>query len=125
MNIYAHNILDHYKNPRNKGVLEKADASFCSLNHGCGDKIKVFLQLKGKVIEKIKFEGHGCAIALAGASILSEALIGKTTTKILAMDLSDVQKYLGINISTRRHKCALISLQSIQGALKEKLKEGQ
>jgi nitrogen fixation protein NifU and related proteins len=118
MDIYAHNILDHYKNPRNKGVLPKADASFLSLNSSCGDEVKAFVKMKDDRLEKISFEGHGCAIAMAGMSILSEALIGKTEEEIMAMDLSAVQKHLGIDISARRHKCALIGLRSLQGALK-------
>ncbi|MDX9779031.1 MAG: iron-sulfur cluster assembly scaffold protein [Patescibacteria group bacterium] len=118
MDIYAHNILDHYKNPRNKGVLNEADASCRSLNSSCGDEVTVFVKMKGEKMDKISFEGHGCAVAMAGMSILSEALIGKTVAEIMTMDLSDVQKYLGINISPRRHKCALIGLQSLQGALK-------
>lgn len=123
MDIYAHNILDHYKNPRNKGVLNQADSSFCSSNSSCGDEIKVFVKMKGDVVKKISFEGHGCAIAMAGASILTETLIDKTRDEILTMDLSDVKKYLGIEISVRRHKCALIGLRSLQGAIKNILKK--
>lgn len=123
MDIYAHNILDHYKNPRNKGALNEADASCRSLNSSCGDEVTAFVKMKGDRLEKISFEGHGCAVAMAGMSIFSEALVNKTKDEIMAMDLSDVQKYLGIEISARRHKCALIGLRSLQGALQEYLKK--
>jgi nitrogen fixation protein NifU and related proteins len=123
MDIYAHNILDHYKNPRNKGSLDKADASCRSLNSSCGDEVIAFVKMKGDRLEKISFEGHGCAVAMSGMSILSEALVNKTKDEIMAMDLSDVQKYLGIEISARRYKCALIGLRSLQGALQEYLKK--
>jgi len=119
MDIYAQNILDHYKNPRNRGVLKNAETSFKSTNASCGDEITVYLKLDDDRIEKISFDGHGCVIALAAASILSETLIDKEITDILKMDLSDVQAQLGIEISNRRSKCALIALRSIQGALKE------
>ncbi len=119
MNIYAKNILDNYKNPRNFGVLKNADSSFKFSNSSCGDELEVFLKLKNNKLEKIKFQGHGCAVSIASASILSEVLIGKEPQEIFNMDLNSVQKILGIEISSRRHKCALISLKSIKGALKE------
>lgn len=119
MNIYARNILDHYKNPRNFGVLKNADSSFKSLNSTCGDQIEVFLKMDGEIIKKINFDGHGCAISIASASILSEALLEKKASEVLLLDLSDVQSLLGIEISVRRHKCALIGLKAIHGALKK------
>ena len=119
MNIYARNILDHYKNPRNKGVLKDATLSFKSLNSTCGDQIEVFLKMDGEIIKKINFDGHGCAVSIAAISILSEALLEKKANDVLSLDLSAVQTLLGIEISARRHKCALIGLKAIQGALKK------
>lgn len=117
MDIYAHNILDHYKNPRNFGSFPEADSFSRSLNSSCGDEITAFLKLNGDLVEKITFTGHGCAIAMAASSILSEALLGENIKEVLAMDLSAVQAKLGIKISPRRHKCALIGLLSIQAAI--------
>lgn len=119
MNIYAKNILDHYKNPRNRGVLKGATASFESLNSTCGDQIEVFLKVVAGKIKKINFEGHGCAVSIAATSILSEVLLEKKASEVLKLDLSAVQSLLGIEISARRHKCALIGLKAIQGALKK------
>lgn len=117
MDIYAQNILDHFKNPRNRGILENAETSFKSLNASCGDEITAYLKLDNDKIKEISFDGHGCAIALAAASILSESLVNKRIIDILTMDLNDVRAELGIDISNRRSKCALIALRSIQGAL--------
>ncbi len=125
MNIYARNILDHYKNPRNKGVLKDAKLSFKSLNSTCGDQIEVFLRIEEGKIKKINFEGNGCAISIAAISILSEALLEKKVSEVLKLDLSAVQSLLGIEISARRHKCALIGLKAIQGALKKWEKSGK
>jgi len=119
MNIYAKNILDHYKNPRNRGVLKGATASFKSLNSTCGDQIEVFLKVVAGKIKKINFEGHGCAVSIVATSILSEVLLEKKASEVLKLDLSAVQSLLGIEISARRHKCALIGLKAIQGALKK------
>ena len=115
--MYARNILDHYKNPHNKGSLSDASKSFKSVNSSCGDEITTFVKIKGDKLEKITFDGHGCAIAMAATSILSDVLVGKTMDEIIKLDLLFVQSQLGINISARRHKCALIGLRSIQGAL--------
>lgn len=117
MNLYAQNILDHYKNPRNHGELKNPDAFFKSLNSSCGDQIQVYIKVDKNILKKINFTGNGCAVAIATSSILSEVLIGKNTNEVLAMDLNDVKKILGINISSRRYKCALIGLKSIQGAI--------
>jgi len=119
MDIYAYNILDHYQRPRHFGSMDNADASFHELNRSCGDDVTVFVKLKDGLIEAISFEGHGCAIALATASIISDSLLGKTRLAVLAMDLVDLQPLLGIEISPRRQKCALISLRALQGALKQ------
>ena len=117
MDMYARNILDHYKNPHNKGSFSDASKSFKSVNSSCGDEITAFVKIKGDKLEKITFDGHGCAIAMAATSILSDVLVGKTMNEIIKLDLLFVQSQLGINISARRHKCALIGLRSIQGAL--------
>ncbi|MBN2854014.1 iron-sulfur cluster assembly scaffold protein [Patescibacteria group bacterium] len=119
MNIYAKNILDHYKNPRNRGALKDASVSFKSLNSTCGDQIEVFLKVEAGKIKKINFEGHGCAISIATISILSEALLEKKVSEVLKLDLNSVQSLLGIEISARRSKCALIGLKAIKGALKK------
>jgi nitrogen fixation NifU-like protein len=117
MDIYARNILDHYQRPRHRGALAAADASFHELNRSCGDDFKVYLKLKDGLIEAISFEGQGCAISTATASILSEFFLGKTPADILAMNQESLQQLLGIEISFRRQKCALIGLRALQGAV--------
>jgi len=117
MDIYARNILDHYQRPRHRRKLSDADASFRELNRSCGDDMTVFVKMKGDIIKEISFEGNGCAISVATISILSEELVGKTKAELLAMDLPDLQELLGIHISTRRSKCALIGLRALQRAV--------
>ena len=118
MDIYAQNILDHYQRPRHHGKMVNADVSFQELNRSCGDDITVFIKMKADLIADISFEGDGCAISVAMTSILSEEMIGKTKDYVLSLGFDDLQKLLGIKISPRRSKCALISLRAIQGALK-------
>lgn len=117
MNIYAQNIMDHYKNPRNKGVISNSDTSHHELNRSCGDDITVSIKLDGEVISNIKFTGSGCAISQAGISILSEKLLGKNKQDILKYDFEYIKKIFGVPISERRSKCALIGLLAIQNAI--------
>lgn len=119
MDIYAKNILDHYQHPRHCGKMDDADVSFRELNRSCGDDITVFVKMKDNLIAGISFEGDGCAISVAMTSILSEEMIGKTKDYVMSLGLDDLQKLLGIKISPRRSKCALISLRAIQGGLKK------
>ncbi len=117
MDIYAQNIIDHYQCPRHRGAMPDADLSHHQLNTSCGDEIMVYVKLDDDKIAAISFEGQGCAVATASMSILTDALIGKSKTEVLAMGLEELQPLLGIEISLRRQKCALIGLQAIQGAL--------
>lgn len=121
MNIYAQNIMDHYKNPRNKGVISNPDTSHHELNRSCGDDITVSIKLNGDVISDIKFTGSGCAISQAGISILSEKLLGKNKQEILKYDFEYLKKIFGVPISERRSKCALIGLLAIQNAISKTL----
>jgi nitrogen fixation NifU-like protein len=117
MDIYAQNIMDHYKNPRNRGELKGADASRREINTTCGDDITVFIKLSGNKIKAIKFAGQGCAISQAAISILSEELVGKTRQAVLALKFDDIKAILGIPISERRYKCSMLGLWAIQKAL--------
>lgn len=117
MDLYAYQILDHYKRPRNYGVLTDADASSEQANLSCGDNIIMYLKLNDDKIAKLQFTGDGCAISKATASMLTEKLVGKKTTEVLAMDLESIRELLHIEISDRRSSCALIGLSAIQAAL--------
>ena len=77
MDLYAYQILDHYKQPRNYGVLEGADASSEQANLSCGDNIVMYLKVDEGVLRNIKFTGDGCAISKATASMLTEKLVGR------------------------------------------------
>ena len=76
--IYKEIILDHYRNPRNKGNINDAEISAKDYNPVCGDKLTLDIKLENDVVSDIKFDGEGCAISQASASILTEMLMGKT-----------------------------------------------
>lgn len=115
--LYRDFILDHYRNPRNAGTLERPDASFEDLNPLCGDKIRMDLRIRDGVVEDVKFRGRGCAISQASASLLTEAIKGKKVADIDAIGKDEVLDGLGISISAARLKCALLGLKVLKQAL--------
>jgi nitrogen fixation protein NifU and related proteins len=80
--IYQEVILDHFKNPRCKGDLPRATATYSMYNPLCGDEIKLHVLLNDSMIQEVRFEGHGCAISQAAASMLSELCMGKSLEDI-------------------------------------------
>lgn len=117
MDLYSEIILDHFKNPKNKGRITKPTKKAESYNALCGDKLKIYLKIsKGKITEA-KFDGEGCAISQASADMLTDKLIGKTTKQIKDLSPNDIYKMLGIEISPGRAKCALLSLETAKKAI--------
>jgi len=115
--MYREEILSHYKRPRNWGVLEDADLEFEDTNPLCGDELKVMLKVdEQKVVTEVRFDGHGCAISQASASMASEELVGKRVDELVALDKAFVLDLLGIPISATRMKCAMLSLKVIKSA---------
>lgn len=117
--MYQEAILDHYQNPRNKGDLTEADIWAREDNPLCGDEIALYLKLDDDaVVEDVKFQGEGCAISQASASMLTVKLKGKTLKEVLEIDEDAVLQTLGIPISHARLKCALLSLSTLRIGLK-------
>ena len=118
-NLYRDFILEHYREPHNRGVLEPSDLRFADSNPTCGDEMSLTLRLdeaKERVTD-VGFDGRGCAISQASASILSDELRGSTLDELRAMDPKDVLESLGVPIGPARLKCALLSYKVLQGAL--------
>ncbi len=117
--LYQEVILDHYRNPRNKGRLDPADISYEDDNPLCGDRIHLDLRLDedGRVAE-VAWDGHGCAISMASASMLSEEIQGKTLEDLRQLGKDDILEMLGIELGRVRIQCALLSLKVLKaGAL--------
>ncbi|MFC1649057.1 Fe-S cluster assembly sulfur transfer protein SufU [Nanoarchaeota archaeon] len=117
MSIYQENILDHYKNPRQSGVLDNPDVVFKDHNPACGDEIEWHVNFNESNIAKARFTGRGCAISQAAASMLAENLDGKSAEEIVSMDNDKVMELLGIELSAMRVKCALLGLKALQKAI--------
>ncbi|MAF99444.1 MAG: Fe-S cluster protein [Nanoarchaeota archaeon] len=112
MNMYKENIVDHYKNPRNKKEMSNATHSHAEHNPLCGDTITIFMNEK-----EVTFTGEGCAISQASASLLTEFLKGKSMEDVKNITEEKVYELLGIPISHARRKCALLPLFALRGAL--------
>lgn len=83
--LYQELIIDHSRSPRNFGKMEAANLSHEGFNPLCGDKVTVYLCHKQGLIDQAQFEGSGCAISMATASLMTEALIGKNKTEIIEL----------------------------------------
>jgi nitrogen fixation NifU-like protein len=109
--MYREHILEHYKHPRNFGKLEPADIDHEEDNPLCGDDIRIMVKLGADdKVESIKFQGRGCAISQASASLLTERVKGLALDDVKKLSREDVVGMLGIPISPVRLKCALLSL---------------
>jgi len=115
-NLYQEILMDHYKYPRNRGGLESPDFSSMSHNPSCGDSVQFEGMVSNGNVEKLAFQGTGCVISQAMASILSEKLVGKSLSEIQALDKDYVLGILGMQLGPTRLKCAMLPLQALQSA---------
>jgi nitrogen fixation NifU-like protein len=112
--LYRELILDHYQHPHNHGEIPGADISYEDSNPLCGDKIRIDIKLKNNIVEDIKFNGKGCAISQASASMLTDELLGKSLDDIKHLDKQFILDLLGIPLGPTRIKCALLPLKVIK-----------
>jgi nitrogen fixation NifU-like protein len=113
--LYRELILDHYHNPRKKGLLDPADIDYAEDNPVCGDHLHLTIQLdESDRVKDVGWDGQGCAISQASASMLYESLVGKTLDEIRAIDKDAILEMLGIELGPVRLKCALLSLKVLK-----------
>lgn len=108
------NILDHYKHPRNQGMIERPTVSREESNPLCGDRVRLDLLIKDGLIEDLRFSGRGCTISQAATSMLTEALKGQPIEVARAFGKEDLLELLGIPIGYTRMKCALLGLKALK-----------
>jgi len=112
--IYRQHIIDHYRTPRNFGTLAKPTHTAGYANVSCGDQVQFqAVVVKGK-IKDIAFTGTGCALSVAGTSLISEYAKGKTLAALHKLTIKDVEKLLKIPISGAREGCAMLGLETIR-----------
>jgi len=136
MDIYAQNILDRYKKPFYKSDdVSCRDAKSCvsnsetsllnrkEANHSCGDVVEVALEFENEKLKNYQFSGNGCAISMASADILGDVIDEMSIKDILNLSKDELYEVLGIEISVRRSKCALLPLLAIQNGILKSQKE--
>jgi len=110
-------ILDHYEHPRNYGDMEGASLTQEGGNPGCGDLIKIYLDIGDDgVIENASFKEEGCMVSMAGTSIILEKLKGKTIREVAETKPEIVSSILGKRLVTTRHNCAFLGLNTLKKA---------
>ncbi len=118
--IYQEQIIDHYKFPRNFKKIEDPTTEYGDKNPTCGDEIQIFIKFddNDKVVD-IGFQGKGCAISMASASLLTEMILEEGMTKDDLRELTndDIKEMLSIPLTPVRLKCAILPLKVLEGAL--------
>ncbi|MBI4178747.1 SUF system NifU family Fe-S cluster assembly protein [bacterium] len=135
--LYQEIILDHYKTPRNRGKLEKPDIEIFESNPLCGDELCLHAHVNGGTLKDIRFEGKGCSISLASASMMTETLKGRDRAhaqkyingikammhgeeKLTDEELGDLEALKGVADFPARVKCALLAWTTLEKALNER-----
>ncbi len=114
--FYRDYILDHYRNPRNFGTLERSDIEAEDLNPLCGDEIRMQLEIEDGAVKDVRFSGKGCAISQASASMLTETVKGMKLSDVATLSKDAVLENVGIGISPTRMKCAMLGLRVLKSA---------
>src|SRR5437588_8962103 len=117
--LYREVILDHYKNPRGHGLIERADAQAEGQNPLCGDEVSIYVAFgdDGDTIDEVKFSGRGCAISQAATSMLTEMVTGRSATEVATLPRDELLEEVGIPLTPVRLKCALLGLSTLKLAL--------
>lgn len=115
--FYRELILDHYKRPRNFGILENPDLTYEEDNPLCGDRIRIDLNLDKDRVADVRFTGQGCAISTAAASILTQKIKGEPLERVRAFSKEEMLQALGVPLSPIRLKCGLLALKVLKSGL--------
>jgi len=115
--MYRENIIDLYKHPKNKGIIETPTHESSKNNPLCGDEVTIQLIIKEDKVKDVKFLGEGCAISIASTSMLTDKIKNMGIEEVKNLNKDDIIEMLHIPISPARLKCALLSLETVKGAL--------
>ncbi|MCP3032806.1 SUF system NifU family Fe-S cluster assembly protein [Halobacillus sp. A1] len=135
--LYRQVIMDHYKNPRNRGAVEGDHLTVDMNNPTCGDRIQLQLQVEDGIVEDAKFDGEGCSISMSSASMMTQAIKGKSVDDALKMshvfsemmlgndvendnlDLGDIEALQGVAKFPARIKCATLAWKAMEKGVDE------
>ena len=118
MALYSEKVMDHFRNPRNVGVIEDADGVGEVGNAKCGDIMKIYLKIEGGIVEDVKFETFGCASAVASSSMATELIKGKPVSEALKLTNQAVAEALDGLPAYKMH-CSVLAEEAIKNALED------
>ena len=118
MALYSEKVMEHFRHPRNVGVIEDADGIGEVGNAKCGDIMKIYLKIKDDVIEDVKFETFGCGSAIASSSMATELIIGKPLGEVAKLTNKAVAEALDGLPAYKMH-CSVLAEEAIQSALED------
>ena len=120
---YIENLLDYYQNPRNKGRIEDATVSVSGGNPGCGDVVTMYVTIENGIAKEIGFEGQGCTISQAGASMVAEKYEGEPIETIEQASTDDMIDEMGREVVISRVRCAAVGIGTLKGAIQQYRKD--
>jgi nitrogen fixation NifU-like protein len=118
MALYSEKVMDHFRNPRNVGVIEDADGVGEVGNAKCGDIMKMYLKIEDEIIQDVKFETFGCGSAIASSSMATELIKGKPVSEAMKLTNKAVAEALDGLPAYKMH-CSVLAEEAIQAALED------
>ena len=116
--LYSEKVMDHFRNPRNVGVIENADGVGEVGNTVCGDIMKIYLKIKDGIIEDVKFNTFGCGSAIASSSMATEMIKGKPVSEALELTNKAVAEALD-GLPAHKLHCSVLAEQAVKAAIKD------
>ena len=114
--MYSEKVMENFKNPKNAGKLENANAIGLVGNAACGDILKIYLYIEDDIVKEVSFETFGCAAAIASSSIVTEMIKGKTVEQALAIRNEDVVAALD-GLPPQKIHCSVLAEEAIANAI--------
>ena len=114
---YTEKVMDHYRNPRNVGKIDNADAVGLAGSLACGDQLKIYLKIENGIVTDAKFQTFGCGSAVASSSILTEMIIGKSVDEVRKITNKDIADQLG-GLPPEKMHCSVMGYEALEDALK-------
>ena len=118
MALYSEKVMDHFRNPRNIGVIENADGVGEVGNAKCGDIMKIYLKIENNIIEDVKFETFGCGSAIASSSMATEMIKGKPVEEALQLSNQAVVEALE-GLPPQKIHCSVLAEEAVKGAIED------